>query len=123
MALVLGRPVLAAGSFRGGAIQARGHPAAGVMTPASTARLRTPARGPRANGAPLSRHEHVDEGVGEDLRAEDDVRIARVLGPVVTNTADRRHEHHGRGKLAGQPLRVVAGARGPAAVLARRAPL
>ncbi len=58
--------------------------------------------------------EEPPAGVDEDLRARDDVGVGGVLGPVVADAADRRHEQHGRGHDGREQLRVVAGAAGHA---------
>ena len=42
--------------------------------------------------APISPLQHVEDGVGEDLGAQYDVLVAGVLGPVVADAADGRHE-------------------------------
>jgi hypothetical protein len=46
--------------------------------------------------------------VGVHLAAHHDVLVRRVLGEVMRDAADRRHEHHGRRQALGQDLRVVA---------------
>jgi hypothetical protein len=61
-------------------------------------------------GEPLVSLENPGGCVGEHLAAQHDVGIRRVLGEMMRDAADRRHEHHGRWQALGQDLRIVAGA-------------
>ncbi len=67
--------------------------------------------------------EDREGGVGEDLGAEHDIRLAGVLGPMVADAVDAGDEHHPGAQLVRDDLRVVAGAARHAQMRRRRVPL